>query len=104
MPVSETFRSSQTDCDQVLLNDCPLCRSRRVGYAFSHRESRVVRCPDCRLMFLNPQPSAAQLAAIYNADYFLGSETEEGRAPPPAPNSPPPRLHPPQLTPPPPPP
>jgi len=51
-----------------------------VRYAFSHHESRVVRCSDCRLTFLNPQPSDSELAAIYNANYFLGSESDDGRA------------------------
>ncbi len=31
-------------------------------------------------MFLNPQPSDSELAAIYNANYFLGAESEDGRA------------------------
>jgi SAM-dependent methyltransferase len=31
------------------------------------------------LVFLNPQPSDDELARIYGADYFLGSDGEEGR-------------------------
>lgn len=63
------------------LGTCPLCRSRRLHYAFSigapqgsDAGLRVVRCDDCRFMLLNPQPSDDELAAIYNANYFLGSD------------------------------
>ena len=59
--------------------DCPVCASRRLGYAFSRAGHRIARCTDCGVMFSNPQPSDEQLAAIYNADYFLGAGSEEGR-------------------------
>jgi SAM-dependent methyltransferase len=55
---------------------CPLCAGRRLHYAFSKSGHRVVRCVDCRFMLLNPQPSDAELAAIYGAAYFIGSNTE----------------------------
>jgi 2-polyprenyl-3-methyl-5-hydroxy-6-metoxy-1,4-benzoquinol methylase len=58
---------------------CPVCESRRLRYVFSPHGHRVVRCADCRLMFLNPQPSDAELAAIYGDDYFLGDDTAAGR-------------------------
>jgi len=61
-------------------HDCPLCASSRLRYAFSHEGYRLVRCADCTLLFSNPQPSDTELAAIYSADYFLGAESEEGRA------------------------
>jgi SAM-dependent methyltransferase len=51
----------------------------RVYYLFSTSDHRVVRCEDCGLVFLNPQPSDDELARIYGADYFLGSDREEGR-------------------------
>lgn len=38
-----------------------------------------MRCDDCGLVFLNPQPSDEELARIYGADYFLGSDTAAGR-------------------------
>ena len=60
--------------------DCPLCASSRLRYAFSHEGYRLVRCADCALLFSNPQPSDTELAAIYSADYFLGAESDEGRA------------------------
>jgi glycosyltransferase involved in cell wall biosynthesis/SAM-dependent methyltransferase len=67
--------------DRPILGACPLCRSKRMHYAFSiigPAESgaglRVVRCDDCRFMLLNPQPSDSELEEIYGADYFLDDE------------------------------
>jgi glycosyltransferase involved in cell wall biosynthesis/2-polyprenyl-3-methyl-5-hydroxy-6-metoxy-1,4-benzoquinol methylase len=57
---------------------CRVCGGARIYYLFSACDYRVVRCDDCGLVFLNPQPSDDELARIYNADYFLGSDTERG--------------------------
>ncbi len=56
---------------------CHVCGGARFYYLFSASDYRVVRCDDCGLMFLNPQPSDDELARIYNADYFLGSNTDK---------------------------
>jgi 2-polyprenyl-3-methyl-5-hydroxy-6-metoxy-1,4-benzoquinol methylase len=56
---------------------CHVCGGARFYYLFSASDYRVVRCDDCGLVFLNPQPSDDELARIYSADYFLGSNTEE---------------------------
>jgi len=66
--------------DTLLRSDCPICASRRLRYSFSHAGYRISRCADCAVMFSNPQPDDDELAAIYNADYFLGADTAEGRA------------------------
>jgi SAM-dependent methyltransferase len=66
--------------DTLLRSDCPICASRRLRYAFSHEGYRIARCADCAVMFSNPQPSDEDLTAIYNADYFLGADSAEGRA------------------------
>ncbi|MEO6788020.1 MAG: glycosyltransferase [Chthoniobacteraceae bacterium] len=58
---------------------CPICGSNQLFYSFSHQSHRVMRCADCAVMFLNPQPSDADLAKIYTECYFLGHESEEGR-------------------------
>ncbi len=58
---------------------CHVCGGARVYYLFSASDYRVVRCEDCGLIFLNPQPSDDDLARIYGASYFLGSEDEAGR-------------------------
>ncbi|QOV87881.1 glycosyltransferase [Humisphaera borealis] len=74
------------ETDRPMQTCCPLCRSRRLHYAFSipgpkTAENaaqgdglRVVRCDECRFMLLNPQPSDAELRSIYSADYFLSDE------------------------------
>jgi 2-polyprenyl-3-methyl-5-hydroxy-6-metoxy-1,4-benzoquinol methylase len=58
---------------------CHVCEGGRVYYLFSTSDYRVVRCDDCGLVFLNPQPSDDELARIYGANYFLGSDSETGR-------------------------
>ncbi len=63
----------------ALRSDCPVCNSSRLSYSFSHQSHRVMRCGDCALMFLNPQPSDQELSDIYTAEYFLGHNSEEGR-------------------------
>jgi glycosyltransferase involved in cell wall biosynthesis/2-polyprenyl-3-methyl-5-hydroxy-6-metoxy-1,4-benzoquinol methylase len=61
------------------IKTCQVCKSARIYYLFSTCDCRVVRCDDCGLVFLNPQPSDEELARIYRAGYFLGSDTETGR-------------------------
>ena len=58
---------------------CYVCGGTKIYYLFSASGHRVVRCDDCGLIFLNPQPSNKELGDIYTAQYFLGSETEEGQ-------------------------
>ena len=58
---------------------CHVCKGVRIYYLFSACGHRVVRCDDCGLVFFNPQPSDDELARTYNANYFLGSESEAGR-------------------------
>jgi glycosyltransferase involved in cell wall biosynthesis/SAM-dependent methyltransferase len=58
---------------------CHVCKGVRIYYLFSACGHRVVRCEDCGLVFFNPQPSDDELARIYDANYFLGSESEAGR-------------------------
>ncbi len=60
-------------------NKCPICYSRRLYYAFSKQGYRIVRCHDCLLLFLNPQPSDNELEAIYSPTYFLGEDTVEAK-------------------------
>src|ERR1035437_2771660 len=65
--------------EKPAVKTCHVCKGLRVYYLFSACGHRVVRCEDCGLVFLNPQPSDDELAKIYNAHYFLGSESEAGR-------------------------
>src|SRR5579864_6079216 len=69
----------QPSNERQQIKTCLLCKGPRVYYLFSASDHRVVRCNDCGLVFLNPQPSNRELAQIYGADYFLGSDTPAGR-------------------------
>jgi SAM-dependent methyltransferase len=67
------------DSGRQALKACPLCKSRRLHYAFSRFSYRVVRCADCRLLMSNPQPSDRELADIYGKRYFLGRDDGPGQ-------------------------
>ncbi len=58
------------------LERCPLCGGDTLAYQFTDASTPVVRCSDCGLMMRNPQPSDAELAAIYDKHYFLGSRAD----------------------------
>jgi glycosyltransferase involved in cell wall biosynthesis/2-polyprenyl-3-methyl-5-hydroxy-6-metoxy-1,4-benzoquinol methylase len=47
---------------------CHVCEGTRIYYLFSSADYRVVRCEDCGLVFLNPQPSDDELARLRDAD------------------------------------
>ena len=64
--------------ERQIVKTCHVCKSARLRYLFSISDYRVVRCDDCGLVFLNPQLSDDELARIYSANYFLGSDSEEG--------------------------
>ena len=71
-----TFQPTE---ERQAVKSCHVCKSPRLYYLFSVSGNRVVRCNDCGLVFLNPQPSDRELARIYSEDYFLGSETTASR-------------------------
>jgi 2-polyprenyl-3-methyl-5-hydroxy-6-metoxy-1,4-benzoquinol methylase/glycosyltransferase involved in cell wall biosynthesis len=70
---------TQPSGERPTVKACHVCEGTRIYYLFSAANYRIVRCEDCGLIFLNPQPSDTELGEIYGANYFLGSETEEGR-------------------------
>jgi SAM-dependent methyltransferase len=72
MPASLTEVSGQRR-----LAACPLCGSTALAYQFTHQTTAIVRCGDCGLLMRNPQPSEAELAAIYTREYFIGHESGE---------------------------
>ena len=63
--------------EQPHLKVCPLCGHEHLVYQFTHEITPIVRCDGCSLLMRNPQPSDAQLAAIYNDVYFLGTASPE---------------------------
>jgi SAM-dependent methyltransferase len=64
--------------EAVHLDQCPVCASPRLHHALTGcdyhyqtaGEFSADRCGDCGLVFVNPMPSAADLAALYPEDYY----------------------------------
>lgn len=61
---------------QPRLERCPLCHHDSLDYQFTHTVTPIVRCAGCTLLMRNPQPSDAELGAIYTDAYFLGTDAE----------------------------
>ncbi len=65
--------------------DCPICEVDRAVELFKARdldifgpgEFRLVRCPGCGLVYLNPRPSPQAIGRYYPAHYWGGGETAE---------------------------
>lgn len=58
---------------------CAVCTERDTLFRYQVHEQRVYECRACGLHFFSPQPTDGELAAIYTADYFLGSEDVTSR-------------------------
>ncbi len=60
--------------------DCPLCGGARARHLVTARGCEVVRCLNCGLVFVWPQPAADELAGIYaNEDYHAEVDEAERR-------------------------
>jgi 2-polyprenyl-3-methyl-5-hydroxy-6-metoxy-1,4-benzoquinol methylase len=57
---------------------CSVCSSYRVNYAFTLDKNRFVKCGECSLIAIYPQPSDEILNNIYGPNYFLLSKSQEG--------------------------
>jgi SAM-dependent methyltransferase len=62
------------------LGECPLCGHRPLARMFPDAHDWLMRCPQCRLGFANPQPTDAELAEIYNAEYYSQFGYQAGAA------------------------
>lgn len=54
------------------VSSCLACRGTRFVPAFGRRFPWLMKCPDCGLMFVTPQPTDEELAQIFGGDYFAG--------------------------------
>ncbi len=62
--------------ERIMVATCPVCDGREFR-PFQHvGPHSVVRCASCGLGLTNPQPSNAELAAIYGPDYVLAPESD----------------------------
>ena len=66
------------DNSSYINRSCVVCSSRHLHYAFPIGDYRVVRCDECNLMTINPQPSDSVLGKIYSGDYFILSSNKDG--------------------------
>lgn len=60
-----------------MINKCPICQSNNVssldfgGYRYQGKEFDLVKCFDCRLMFLSPMPDEAFLTQLYQEEEYF---------------------------------
>lgn len=57
--------------ERPVLAHCALCADTRLSESFSNAGTPIVRCEGCGLVMRNPQPSDAELGAIYTEQYFI---------------------------------
>src|SRR5213076_355760 len=56
---------------------CPVCHASAFRTRFTIKGIPVESCESCGLVVQNPQPSDAELAAVYGSDYFIGSSAND---------------------------
>ena len=56
---------------------CPVCQAGSFSPRFVIKGIAIEACSGCGLVVQNPQPSDAQLAAIYGSNYFIGSSEND---------------------------
>jgi SAM-dependent methyltransferase len=57
----------------IRVTACPVCERRHFIYLFEANAVRIEQCDHCGLHLSNPQPSDADLSAIYSGGYVLGT-------------------------------
>lgn len=72
--------STTSHSDRITLEACPLCGGRDFREVYRVETHPVVRCRGCGLQLTNPQPSNAELAAIYGPDYVLAPDGSAAHA------------------------
>ena len=59
------------------LAQCPVCEAKDFTPRFVIKGIAIESCNSCGLVVQNPQPSDAQLTAIYGSNYFIGSSEND---------------------------
>ncbi len=70
--------AGQPMSERHALTRCPVCLHEHFSYQFTNAGLPIVRCDGCSLLLRNPQPSDAELEAIYGDEYFLGTSANAG--------------------------
>jgi len=52
------------------MKSCPICRSSKITPLFRKNEREIVRCENCRVLFVDPMPSKKELDNLYNQEYW----------------------------------
>lgn len=73
--------SAQPKAAGPRLARCPVCQATRFTARTTIQGVAIEACNGCGLLVQNPQPSDDQLAAIYGANYFIGSSENDPLAP-----------------------
>lgn len=76
----EQVTGAQTSDPELSTAGCRLCASSNVTPFLTFKGKNLLECKECSFVYMNPQPSDRELGEIYGADYFLGSDSEAGRA------------------------
>lgn len=79
MQSAETEIVFKSSSERLFLRACPICGSRKLHYAFSKLDYRLVHCDECEILLINPQPSDAELKLIYDENYFVEQQNIEER-------------------------
>jgi 2-polyprenyl-3-methyl-5-hydroxy-6-metoxy-1,4-benzoquinol methylase len=66
-----------TAADRPRLVACPVCHAGAFDALVEINGIPIETCKSCGLIAQNPQPSDAELAAIYGSDYFIGSSEND---------------------------
>ena len=66
-----------TAADRPRLVACPVCHASAFAAHVEINGIPIETCKSCGLIAQNPQPSDAELAAIYGPDYFIGSSEDD---------------------------
>lgn len=54
---------------------CPLCKNPEFSYVATRFDNlNIVRCRQCKLAYINPRPTAEDIAKMYKEDYYTGEE------------------------------
>jgi SAM-dependent methyltransferase len=66
--------------ERITLEACPACAGHDFRFVMRVDSHPVVRCTGCGLQLTNPQPSDAELAAIYGPNYVLVENDPAGES------------------------
>ena len=56
------------------IQGCPICSTPEFRVVRVEPEGKLVRCRSCRFMYVSPRPTAGELKALYDNEYFSHAE------------------------------